>query len=130
MTNTRATEALSTATVFNGCGRVTGDEHEGRASMKNCVCGHEMTAHDWKNQWVCHRCGRTRPLKVGVTNADRIRAMSDEELAELLYGIDGRYCHNDPECGKLLDLDEGIPEEKCKDCVLRWLQQPAEGECP
>lgn len=29
---------------------------------KVCVCGHPMTATEWKNQWVCHRCGRTRPL--------------------------------------------------------------------
>lgn len=24
-----------------------------------CICGHEMTEHRWKGQWVCHRCGRT-----------------------------------------------------------------------
>lgn len=50
--------------------------------MKKCVCGEEMTLAEWKNQWVCHRCGRTKPMRTTVTNADRIRAMSDEELAE------------------------------------------------
>lgn len=30
--------------------------------QKTCVCGHPMTATEWKNQWVCHRCGRTKPL--------------------------------------------------------------------
>lgn len=29
---------------------------------KKCVCGHPMTVAEWKNQWVCHRCGRTRSL--------------------------------------------------------------------
>ena len=30
--------------------------------QKKCVCGHPMTAAEWKNQWVCHRCGRTKVL--------------------------------------------------------------------
>ena len=57
------------------------------------------------------------------TNADRIRAMSDEELAKLIaenaytgacndFGIphQGQCCHN---C------------ERC-DAIIKWLQQPAE----
>lgn len=60
------------------------------------------------------------------TNADRIRAASDEELADLLYPVDDQYCCNDPECVKLLDSPDGIPEEKCKMCLLNWLKQPAE----
>ena len=62
-----------------------------------------------------------------TTNADRIRAMSDEELAEhLYYGFDLQYCHNYPECVAMLDTKEGIPEARCKGCVLEWLKQPAE----
>lgn len=58
-----------------------------------------------------------------MTNADRIRAMSDEELANVIarnaytgacndFGIsyDGKCCHD---C------------EKC-DAIIKWLQQPAE----
>ena len=30
--------------------------------QKKCVYGHPMTAAEWKNQWVCHRCGRTKIL--------------------------------------------------------------------
>lgn len=52
--------------------------------MKKCVCGHEMTRHDWKNQWVCHRCGRTKLIKETMTNAERIRSMDNEELARFL----------------------------------------------
>lgn len=63
------------------------------------------------------------------SRADRIRAMTDEELAKLLYEIDGLgYCKNLPECGELLDADTGIPEEKCIGCMLQWLRQPAEEE--
>ena len=55
------------------------------------------------------------------TNADRIRAMTDEELAKFLYACE--FCD--------------ICEEGCDNCrhngdcerrLLEWLQQPAEGE--
>ena len=61
------------------------------------------------------------------TNANRIRSMTDEELARVLYnGIDAEYCSNDPACGAMLDEPGGIPEERCIACALKWLQQPAE----
>lgn len=63
------------------------------------------------------------------TNADRIRAMSNDELARALYnGLDARFCKNLPECEKLLDSDDGIPEEKCIGCALAWLRSVAEEE--
>ena len=49
------------------------------------------------------------------TNADRIRAMTDDELAEFISAC-------------------GCPDhardcrESCKDCALEWLKEPAEGE--
>ena len=61
-----------------------------------------------------------------MTNGDRIRAMSDEELAEALYyGFDIEYCSNAPECGEMLNTDEGVPEARCKGCLLEWLQKEA-----
>lgn len=30
---------------------------------KKCVCGNEMTPHEWSHRWVCHYCGRTKPFK-------------------------------------------------------------------
>lgn len=53
------------------------------------------------------------------TNADRIRAMSDDELAELLLdGCRGSKCDDQPqnEWGSV----------NCFQCRLNWLQQPAE----
>lgn len=65
------------------------------------------------------------------SRADRIRAMSDEELAELLNRIaEGesapRYCRNLPERDENLETDKLIPLERCLGCLLHWLQQPAD----
>lgn len=52
-----------------------------------------------------------------LSNADRIRAMSDEELAERIWSKFG--CPNGKNhvtCGYVGD---------CKDCWMEWLQQPA-----
>lgn len=48
------------------------------------------------------------------TNADRIRAMSDEELADFLYELANFDC---PENGARPCV------EKCGDCWLTWLRE-------
>ena len=69
---------------------------------------------------------RTEP----ITNADRIRAMSDEELAKILNAFTEYFS----ECNRSAD------EVDCKDCELNhlcqlhegksieWLQRPVEGD--
>lgn len=52
-------------------------------------------------------------LEPPPTNADRIRSMSDEELADF---IQTPFC----------DLIPGKCGGACHDCTLDWLQQPAE----
>lgn len=47
-----------------------------------------------------------------MTNADRIRAMSDEELAETIVS-------------EILNLESGM-RDVLEDVWLKWLQQPAE----
>ena len=59
--------------------------------------------HVWKNE----------PL----TNAQKIRAMSDEELAELI-DRETDSCAPTGDCEKM--------SRDCKACWLEWLQQPAE----
>lgn len=50
------------------------------------------------------------------TNADRIRSMTDEELANIIECPYGNPC-----------FDEHLPcKGSCHDCLLIWLQQPAE----
>ena len=51
------------------------------------------------------------------TNADRIRAMSDEELADVVANGVGCVLKA-PHC---MDVD-------CTPCILKWLKQPFEGE--
>ena len=64
-----------------------------------------------------------------TTNADRIRAMSDEELAEFLTHINPTNCQDCAfshgwRCQP--DRDDYSDFEKCKEGRKRWLQQPAE----
>lgn len=51
-----------------------------------------------------------------MTNADRIRSMTDEELANIIECPYGNPY-----------FDEHLPcRGSCHDCLLIWLQQPAE----
>ena len=81
--------------------------------------------------WNDGKCRATSNCKNKViTNADRIRAMSDEELARHLHCI-GWDCHLCTE-HKRLDNEPLLRGEKCdENCFehcLEWLKQPAEGE--
>lgn len=60
-------------------------------------------------------CGAYAP-KI-ITNADRIRGMSDEELANILtyYSNNGGWI---TETGRQI----------CYERIIEWLQQPAEGD--
>ena len=74
----------------------------------------------------CTTCNRTG--FVLSTNADRIRAMSDEELAEFLERV-----HVDP-CSACCDnlywcRRNNAPEPFCQKHLFIWLQQPAEEVC-
>lgn len=66
-----------------------------------------------------------------MTNGDKIRSMSDEELAEDIlqtpaYETCIRFCKNRECCCELLESDNGVPEEWCKQCLLEWLQKEVE----
>lgn len=61
-----------------------------------------------------------------MTNADRIRAMSDEQLAAYWADHYDDFCQSKPECGDLLNDDKCIPDHWCVACALEWLRKPAE----
>ena len=70
----------------------------------------------------CHGCyNHSNHEPMPQTNADRIRAMSDEELAEILFGsclenMGREQCNN-------------FHNKGCKHCVVEWLKSEAkEGE--
>ena len=52
------------------------------------------------------------------TNADRIRSMTDEELAVVL----ARHCS----CSSLRTWHEGMCDKPCRECWLDWLKECAE----
>lgn len=68
-----------------------------------------------------------------MTRAERIRAMSDEELGEFLEEVSGSieafdYCQRRMECSHLLECDELPPEEWCRSCRTAWLREEADGD--
>jgi hypothetical protein len=70
----------------------------------------------------CYACDGTGVQEVDMTNADRIRAMSDEELAELfrdIYNAGGEYAENWYVNGS---------RQSCFEWDEEWLKQPVEVE--
>lgn len=59
------------------------------------------------------------------TNADRIRAMSDEELAEILIFWNDDWGRWETDAGNI-DGDPVSTKEKAIKAELEWLKQPAE----
>ena len=72
-----------------------------------------------------HREGFTYPIEKGcvsMNNADKIRSMSDEELAERL-ALMTTICEF---CAKRKNCDDPSGYNQCMEGILDWLQQPAE----
>lgn len=78
----------------------------------NCNCKHN---HNSNSDEPCHRCDSKQ------TNADRIRNMSDEELADFLdsVGKDGISSQYIPPCNYCC-------HKECDICWKNWLQSEAE----
>lgn len=89
----------------------------------------------------CCNCGspqymaKCKPLICGcavpMTNADRIRAMRDEEIAEWVCENGAIKTPCDIICGgycKALATFDKSSMDVCKEIVMKWLQQPAEEE--
>ena len=89
-------------------------------------CAHPRPCYD---DGKCHykgECGHKAPL----TNADRIRAMSDEEIADWVSENGAIKTPCDIICGgdcKAFPTFEKTSIERCKEIVMKWLQQPCEG---
>ena len=73
-------------------------------------------------------CGAYQPKT--VTNADRIRAMSDEGLAELLISADFcgecEYCDKVGLCRYYEARPDGVLDDGCKQAAINWLGKPTE----
>lgn len=71
----------------------------------------------------CPNCGGTGIVKVPMTNADRIRSMSDEELAEFLAEEQFRIANV-----VFQTVGYGLEKQAIYARRLDWLQQLYEGE--
>ena len=106
-----------------------------RAKAKRGMIPATKIGYDWfiepDAENVDHRRKGAIVEKRKFTNADRIRAMSDEELAELLYSIQSledevKFCKNKDVCADILDDGKKIPDNMCKECLIEWLQSESE----
>jgi hypothetical protein len=82
----------------------------GKEMGNNCNCKHN---HNSNSDEPCCGCDSRQ------TNADRIRDMSDEELADTLFNS----------CLEVMHIDECPYVDNvgmCKKCILEWLQSEAE----
>ena len=78
----------------------------------------------WDNGWcnvACMYCTLTQEMNCKHnkrTNADRIRAMSDEELADMLWKTGRNY--------RAVCADPSVDYNEHRDHLIAWLKQPAE----
>lgn len=98
------------------------------ARMREDICGIYCVGGFWKqpdgscDHYVDYlEKRRSDPAPAGPTNADRIRAMRDEELAEFAIMSSKFFCtkKHDEVCEKPMG---------CTECAFNWLQQPAPKE--
>lgn len=110
-------------------GHGTIDKYEVRGAYPGTVT-HALTAE------VCHRCHGTGCAETEMTNADRFRAMTDEELVAVIEDLlpklmeagDHRLinaaCDGQGEC----EGDGNCTATRHRDCIRRYLNRPADEE--
>ena len=89
----------------------------------------EDCCYSCADQYMC-KCKKPCEFIWPLSNADHIRAMSDEELADLLCTADWcETCDQMREEGtcKAMELD-GPLSKHCVSAALRWLRQPYKEE--
>lgn len=97
-------------TVCNGSGVVT------RIRKTATSCGIARV--------TCPRCHGTGLKEVPMSNADKIRAMSDEDLAAWIASMT-TVCEC---CAELNECESPRGFNRCSHGVEDWLKQPAEEE--
>lgn len=94
------------------------DKQKAQDSNNTCNCQHNNNS---RGNEPCCRCDSRK------TNADRIRNMSDEKLASVLFSgcIDSMDLEECPYASEG-ELDNNKIRKICKKCTLDWLQSEAE----
>lgn len=98
------------------------------AKCKNCINFDRAITSD--NEYICNWCEKIKDnpheeiereceYYESLTNADRIRSMTDEELAEFIYEFNFKIdCRT---CKEPVD-EEGDCSGNCENEILRWLK--------
>ena len=103
-------------------------------AVVTCECGmrirptHKHFPPNYEPEIVyCPFCGKELPMKTEFTsNADRIRAMSDEELAMFIADmVDHPWC-SESGCPLKRAGACAFPEKPCDESALDWLKSPVE----
>lgn len=109
-----------------------------KEKWKVCLCHEDDFLYQYGNLVVAWKENTEEPYKpestektAKRTNADRIRAMTDEELADTIIkntlkdlGEIIPFCKNYKRCEDMLDSLDGISESMCRECLLEWLNKP------
>ena len=95
----------------------TAHGERGGATMVDCkICGHPLCSYAGVQRGIVVECSNYMPKPKPQTNADRIRAMSDEELAwELLVWRFDAFA-------KAKGDEATLPSSQTT--ILDWLKQP------
>lgn len=86
----------------------------GTKECEACSCGGDESKCDFYED-------KRKKATPKTTNADRIRAMTDEELAEVVNDIFYGLNENPGMC----DVCDNDSIQNCKQCWLNWLRQEA-----
>lgn len=74
----------------------------------------------------CPECGGRGFVEAEMTISDKIRTMSDEELAVFWNEHYDDFCQSKTECSEYINEGREIPESWCVACALQWLKKSAE----
>lgn len=97
------------------------------AKCKNCK--HLRIMYEWCayiNDNPYEDVERNCENYVPQTNADRIRSMTDEELAEYLPIVSNFICHPTEECIRNSIINHCGECEKTEECAMKWLKAESE----
>ena len=97
------------------------ENYFGRMHLQTTIDAIDMAISALRQQDVADKdVGKNEPL----TNAQKIRSMTDEELVNLHYSGSAHCIASDPTVCDRHDFIGNLTP--CEQCYLKWLQQPAE----
>lgn len=98
---------------------------ESEEKMKCDECKNANICLDHREEETLVGCTSGMPDRKVTTNADRIRNMSDEELANIIFNDSCIAIMKLEECPHANDHRADI-HNVCKECIFEWLQSEAE----